>query len=34
MLTALPPFGRTIPVHTLLAENVVIEFPNDKHDEP
>ncbi len=25
--------GRTIPVHTLLPGNVVIEFPNDKHDE-
>jgi type VI secretion system secreted protein VgrG len=26
--------GRTIPVHTQLPGNVVIEFPNDKHDEP
>ncbi|WP_133771002.1 type VI secretion system Vgr family protein [Pseudomonas graminis] len=25
--------GRTIPVHTLLPGNVVIEFPNDKPDE-
>ncbi|MCF7532409.1 type VI secretion system Vgr family protein [Pseudomonas petrae] len=25
--------GKTIPVHTLLPGNVVIEFPNDKHDE-
>jgi type VI secretion system secreted protein VgrG len=26
--------GRTIPVHTQLPGNVVIEFPNDKHDQP
>ncbi|WP_052075074.1 type VI secretion system Vgr family protein [Pseudomonas lutea] len=26
--------GRTIPVHTLLPGNVVIEFPDEKHDEP
>ncbi|TDV50143.1 hypothetical protein EC919_107162 [Pseudomonas graminis] len=25
--------GRTIPVHTLLPGNVVIELPNDKPDE-
>ncbi|WP_456291485.1 type VI secretion system Vgr family protein [Pseudomonas sp. AK106] len=25
--------GKTIPVHTLLPGKVVIEFPNDKHDE-
>jgi hypothetical protein len=34
MLTALPPFGRTIPVHSLFPGDVVIEFPKDKHDEP
>jgi type VI secretion system secreted protein VgrG len=33
MLTALP-FGRTIPVHTLFPGDVVIDFPNDKHDQP